>query len=57
MAASTEAKVGEWVSPITSKTITSSVIGLGGAKASKDGYVYYVERRPTEKGRTVIMRQ
>jgi hypothetical protein len=53
----TEAPVGEWVSPITSELITSSSIRLGGAKAGNDGFVYWVEARPSEAGRSVIMRQ
>lgn len=56
-AAMKEATVGEWQSPITSQTITSSTIGLSGTRARNDGYIYYTERRPSEKGRTVIMRQ
>lgn len=52
-----EAPVGQWESPITSELITSSSIRLGNARPGKDGYVYYLEARPAEAGRSVLMRQ
>lgn len=54
----TVAPVGEWESPITSELITASSISLGAPRLSPDGaYVYYLEGRPTEKGRQVLCRQ
>ncbi|KAK9844215.1 hypothetical protein WJX81_008232 [Elliptochloris bilobata] len=52
------APVGEWVSPITSELITASSISLGAPRLAPSGdYVYYVEGRPTDKGRQVLCRQ
>ena len=54
----TVAPVGEWESPITSELITASSISLGVPRLAPDGaYVYYLEGRPTEKGRQVLCRQ
>lgn len=53
----TQAPVGEWESPITSELITSSSIRLGNARPGKDGYVYWLEARPSEGGRSVLVRQ
>ena len=53
----TEAPVGEWESPITSELITSSSIRLGNARPGKDGYIYWLEARPSEGGRSVLVRQ
>ena len=53
----TEAPVGEWVSPITSEFITSSSVGLRSTKVAADGYVYFLESRPSENGRSVLVRQ
>jgi dipeptidyl aminopeptidase/acylaminoacyl peptidase len=55
----TEAHVtpyGEWKSPIKSDSIAASVIGLGQVQVDgKD--IYWVESRPLEAGRNVIVRQ
>ncbi len=50
--------VGRWVSPITSELITASSISLGAPQLAPNGeYIYWVEGRPTEKGRQVLCRQ
>jgi len=49
------APYGSWASPITSDLIVASSIGLGGV--SIDGSdVYWIESRPQEQGRSVIVR-
>ncbi len=55
MVSSTQAPVGKWDSPITSEMITSSSIGLGGPKLAPDGVVFWLEGRPTEGGRQVLV--
>lgn len=52
---STQAPVGKWESPITSEMITSSSIGLGGPTIAPDGTVFWIEGRPTEGGRQVLV--
>ncbi|KAK9790131.1 hypothetical protein WJX73_001662 [Symbiochloris irregularis] len=52
-----EAPVGGWNSPITSELITSKSIRLGAARAGPDGLVYWLEGRPTEGGRSVLVRR
>ena len=55
MAEPRTAPYGSWASPITSDLIVASSIGLGGV--SIDGSdVYWVESRPQEQGRSVIVR-
>ena len=49
--------VGQWQSPITSELITSKSIGLGAVKAAPDGLIYWLEARPTEGGRSVLVRR
>ncbi|MCI0336145.1 MAG: S9 family peptidase [Acidobacteria bacterium] len=50
------APYGSWKSPITSDLIVSGTIGLG--QIAIDGEdVYWVETRPTEKGRYVIVKR
>ncbi len=46
---------GSWKSPITSDLIVSGVIGLGQIAIDGDD-VYWVETRPKEKGRYVVIR-
>src|SRR5260370_27697067 len=47
---------GSWSSPITSDLIVASTIGLGGILL--DGTdVYWLESRPQENGRSVIVRR
>lgn len=55
MGSSTQAPVGKWESPITSEMITSSSIGLGGPKIAPNGVVIWLEGRPTEGGRQVLV--
>lgn len=50
------APYGAWKSPITSDLITSQSIGLGGGKFDGDD-VYWLEGRPAEAGRNVIVRR
>src|SRR5215831_16452890 len=49
------APYGSWASPITSDLIVASSIGLGGV-AIDGGEVYWIESRPQEQGRSVIVR-
>lgn len=50
------APYGSWKSPITAKTITAKTVGLGGVTAvGKD--IYWLEARPEEKGRNVLVKQ
>lgn len=52
-----EAPVGDWDSPISSEQITATSVRLGSAKVAADGFIYYLESRPAEAGRSVLMRQ
>ena len=54
--AATEAPVGEWESPITSELIVSGSVRLGSPKVSRDGWIYFLEGRPSEAGRQVLVR-
>ncbi len=54
--ASTVAPYGAWKSPITSDLIVSGTVGLGQI-AIDGGDIYWVETRPTEKGRYVIVKR
>lgn len=51
----TTAPFGSWKSPITSDLIISQTIGLGGVIADEDD-IYWLEIRPTEKGRNVLVK-
>lgn len=51
-----EAPYGSWKSPITADLIVSSTISLGGPKLDGDD-IYWLEGRPQERGRQVIVRQ
>ncbi|CAL5220350.1 g2347 [Coccomyxa viridis] len=55
--AAKEAPVGTWETPITSELITSQSIRLGAPVVSGDGSVYWLEGRPTEGGRQVLVRR
>jgi len=46
---------GSWKSPITSELITSETIGLGQVELD-GGDVYWVEMRPSEAGRNIVVR-
>jgi dipeptidyl aminopeptidase/acylaminoacyl peptidase len=47
---------GEWKSPITSDLIVSSSIGLSAVKIDQNNNIYWLESRPQEKGRNVIVK-
>ncbi|MBS0626096.1 MAG: S9 family peptidase [Verrucomicrobia bacterium] len=53
----TAAPYGSWKSPITPTMIVSHEIRLGGAGEKPDGYVYWLESRPLEKGRSTIVQR
>ena len=56
MAKTQTAQYGSWKSPITSDLIVSDVVGFG--QTALDGEdVYWLEGRPTEGGRSVIVRR
>lgn len=48
------APFGSWLSPITSQLITQSTIKVGGVSCDGDD-VYWLESRPTEGGRSVLV--
>ena len=50
------ASYGSWRSPITSDLIVAGTIGLGQV-ALEGGEVYWIESRPQERGRNVIVRR
>ena len=52
----TEAPYGSWESPITSDLIVSSTVGLGAIQVDGDD-VYWLEGRPREGGRQVLVRR
>lgn len=56
MAEKKVASYGSWKSPITSDLIVAGTIGLG--EVALDGPdIYWIESRPSEKGRSVIVRR
>lgn len=55
--APTERQFGEWESPITSDLITSATKALGAVSFSANGDLLWLEGRPTEKGRVVLVRR
>jgi hypothetical protein len=50
-----EAPGGAWASPISSELIVSQSIGLGSPVIASDGRVFWLEGRPTEGGRQVLV--
>ncbi len=50
------APFGSWESPITTDLITKGAVGLGGIALDGDD-LYWLEQRPWEKGRSVLVRQ
>lgn len=48
---------GSWKSPITADLVSSSVKRFGGFTADPLGRLIWLESRPTESGRTVLVRQ
>ncbi|CAK0782907.1 hypothetical protein CVIRNUC_006102 [Coccomyxa viridis] len=55
--AAKEAPVGNWETPITSELITSQSIRLGAPIVGADGSIIWLEGRPTEGGRQVLVRR
>ncbi|TVR11975.1 MAG: S9 family peptidase [Phormidium sp. GEM2.Bin31] len=51
-----KAPYGAWKSPITADLIVSESIGLGGIASDGDS-IYWLESRPSEGGRTVLVRR
>ena len=49
-------KYGSWKSPITSELIVAGTIGLGDITFDGDD-LYWIESRPSERGRSVIVRR
>jgi len=50
------APYGSWKSPVTSDLIVAGTVGLG--EIALDGQdIYWVEMRPTEGGRSVVVRR
>jgi dipeptidyl aminopeptidase/acylaminoacyl peptidase len=47
---------GSWTSPITSQLLVGDVVGLS-FPSVEDGAYYWIEARPTEAGRNVLVRQ
>ncbi|MDE2940289.1 MAG: prolyl oligopeptidase family serine peptidase [Chloroflexota bacterium] len=52
----TTAPYGSWKSPITSKSIVAEAVGFGGIALDGDD-IYWLESRPSEGGRRVIVRR
>ena len=52
----TTAPYGSWKSPITSESIVAEAVGFGGV-ALDGGDIYWLESRPSEGGRRVIVRR
>ena len=55
--AAKEAPVGYWETAITSELITSQSIRLGAPIIGPDGSIFWLEGRPTEGGRQVLVRR
>ena len=55
--AAKEVAVGYWETPITSELITSQSIRLGAPIVGPDGSIFWLEGRPTEGGRQVLVRR
>ncbi|XP_057793764.1 probable dipeptidyl-peptidase 5 isoform X2 [Salvia miltiorrhiza] len=51
------APYGSWTSPITADVVSGSAGGLGGFATDSLGRLYWLESRPTESGRNVLVRQ
>lgn len=47
---------GEWTSPITSDLIVSNSIGLSSVQITNNQDIYWLESRPQEKGRNVLVK-
>lgn len=55
MTNTTVAPYGAWQSPITADLMVAGTVGLGGLTADRDN-IYWLEGRPSEGGRSVIVR-
>lgn len=55
MAAAKVASVGSWVSPISSKLLTAHSKRLGAVSIGSGGQVFWLEGRPAEQGRQVLV--
>ena len=51
------AKSGAWSSKISSELIVSKSVKLASASVGKDGALYWLEARPQEGGRRVLVRR
>jgi dipeptidyl aminopeptidase/acylaminoacyl peptidase len=51
------APYGSWSSPIHSRLLTQKSVRLSEPKLQADGTLFWLESRPQEKGRSVLMRQ
>ena len=47
---------GSWPSPITAKFITTASVRLGSLSVDREGELHWLEGRPQEKGRQVVVR-
>src|ERR687896_1889304 len=56
MAAAQTAPYGSWKSPITAELVAGAEVGLEQVKLDGDD-IYWIERRPEEGGRKVIVRR
>ncbi|PWA93891.1 hypothetical protein CTI12_AA065450 [Artemisia annua] len=50
------APYGSWASPITSDVVSGAAKGLGGSAVDDKGQLFWLESRPTESGRSVLVR-
>lgn len=48
---------GTWPSPISADLLASATISLGGVSCDDEGNIYWLEGRPAEGGRTVLIRR
>lgn len=55
MAKTTKAPYGAWKSPVTAELMVAGTVGLGGLAGDQDN-IYWLEGRPSEGGRSVIVR-
>ena len=53
---STTAPFGTWESPITARMMTEGAVGIGSLKADGES-LYWLESRPSEAGRSVLVRR
>ncbi|XP_071690570.1 uncharacterized protein [Rutidosis leptorrhynchoides] len=52
----TTAPYGSWSSPITSDVVSGASKGLGGTAVDSHGRLFWLESRPTESGRSVLVK-